>query len=176
MYFIRVNGNPDMFFSYYKRCLREGFVRIGWPSVGDLHARDGRDAFSQGYNWHTIQPYQREYLLDFLNIRPGSIILMPDKKRPGVLAIGATAGCYYFTEEGPHECDIRHHCSHPYECAHRINVQWDTDRHGDFIEYNAEEDFRIIPGNGFWRYAYWHLRDRKVTERIQAVRQRKMGA
>ena len=174
MYFIRVNGNtahnnpqedqcfvpgepphyPRTYFNYYKKCLAEGFVRIGWPDVGDLRTMDRTRVLAHCYCWEGIKQHVRNYLESFLNIPLRSTVLMPNKDNPGELSIGTTTSSYYFSHNVPHN---------PYECAHRINVQWDP------VRYHADELGINIQG-GWWRRAFHHIEDVGIIDQIKATR------
>src|SRR5579859_869365 len=133
-YFVRVNGDtthnnpgnpscwipgepptfPETYFNYADYCLTNGLIRIGWPAVGNLTRHPDVPESTPCYD--NIDPHIRAYLQDFRDIAVGSVILMPDKDRPGVLYIGTTTGPYVYTYNPPRD---------PYECAHRIPITWD---------------------------------------------------
>ena len=180
-YFVRVNGesihcDPRMpqcyvpsepkpaFYSYVGYCLRQGVIRIGWPDTGDLRAAPKAGALGQCYDLSTIRPHERRYLEQFAGIGRGSVILMPDRKRPGVLYVGDVTGSYEYFHKPP---------EHPYECAHRIGVKWDR-RDGHAAEYHAT-DFGINIRGGFWTRAFHRLdatQKADVLREIDAARSR----
>ena len=181
MYFIRVNGHtrhndpndqdcfvpgeppeyPITFFNYYNKCLEGRFVRIGWPDVGDLRMADGAGAVANCYNWHDIPQHIGGYLDGFLNIPVRSTVLMPNKDNPGELAIGTTTSEYYFVHDVPND---------PYECAHRIDVQWNINEQGNPIQYQANELGINIRG-GWWRRAFHHIGDDNAIDCVRAARE-----
>ena len=85
---------------------------------------------------------------------------MPDKANPGELYIGTTTSHYYFFHNVP---------TAPYDCAHRINVEWDVDKKGDHIIYQAS-DLGISIYGGMWRRAFFKLRDPEIIKRIRKAR------
>ena len=97
----------------------------------------------------------------FLNIPVGSTVLMPNKANPGELAIGTTTSEYYFIHDVPND---------PYECAHRIDVQWNINEQGNPIQYHANELGINIRG-GWWRRAFHHIGDDNVIDCVRATRE-----
>src|SRR4051812_7955233 len=75
-----VAGEPPTFpnrtFDHRETCLREGFVRVGWPATGDLRLPDWTQQASQTYGPYWGSRYAR-YLEQFLEIRTGDIVVMP---------------------------------------------------------------------------------------------------
>ena len=181
MYFIRVNGNtshndpnckdcfvpeepptyPKTALNYFRKCLDENFVRIGWPDVGDLNARDGQGALVNCYDWKSLRPHVRKYLDGFFHIPVGSTVLMPNKDRPGDLCIGATTSKYYFFHDVP---------NNPYECSHRIDVNWDTDKQGNYVIYQASQLGLNIHDRSSWGHAFHHIVDDQVINKVRAAR------
>ena len=175
MYFIRVNGAtkhndskkancfvpneppsfPSTYFNYLAKCLADNFVRIGWPDVGDLNTKNKQNALAKCYDWQSVKQYVRDYLDGFFNIPIGSTVLMPDKQSPGDLYIGTTTSNYYFYYNVPNE---------PYECSHRIDVNWDIDGQGNHVIYQASQLGINIHG-GWWRYAF-HIVDNMDIQSI----------
>jgi hypothetical protein len=174
-YFIRVNGNtahnnpsnapcyvpgeppryPQTFFSYIDLCLSNGFIRIGWPATGDLSR--GRHVPLRTPCYRPIPTHIRKYLDEFRLITEGSVVLMPDKLRPGTLYIGETTSGYRYSSEMP------------FECAHRIKVKWDRNN-GRPIEYSAA-DLGISIHGGYWRRAFQILsEERELIRGIDASR------
>ena len=166
-YFVRVNGDtahnnpgkssfyvpdeppayPKTRFNYLKFCLDHGIVRIGWPDTGDLSA-NGANKLVRGYDLTTITPRVRRYLDEFCHIPVGSVILVPDADKSGDIYIGTTIGSYTYHYDIPHE---------PYECAHRIKIQWDKGNDGKPKTYKAEQ--LAIHKKGFWLWAFQTLND-----------------
>ena len=179
-YFIRVNGdtghnnpgNPDCFvpgeppgfprtaFNYFQRCLEQGFVRIGWPDVGDLSVGNGHGALSHCYRLPDLEPYIQRNLLRFADIPKGSTILMPNKANSGDLAIGTTVSAYFFFHQVPQD-------------PHRIRVQWDTDSQGEPIVYRARR-LGIPTTGGFWRRAFSPIQDSTIITQIEAARPKRV--
>ena len=175
-FFIRANGNtahnnpakpqcyvkgepphwPETFFNYADLCLSRRFIRIGWPATGDLRPFQQIPHRTPCYR---LKPNIRSYLDQFRSIRPGSIVLMPDKDRPGVLYIGETTSTYYYSSDMP------------YECAHRLDMEWDR-RDRQFVEYDTRV-LRIPIRGGFWTRAFQDLsrcEDKGLIARIDAAR------
>ncbi len=180
MFFIRVNGNtahndptqvgcfvpheppqpPATYFNYVTHCLAGSFVRIGWPDVGDLNTRNKQGALANCYDWGSIDQHVRDYLDGFFNIPIGSTVLMPSKSNPGELYIGTTKSKYYFY----HNISIE-----PYECSHRIDVNWDADDAGNYIVYQAHQLGINIRG-GWWRCAFHILNNAVIINNVIAAR------
>ncbi len=148
-----VPGEPpewdETYFDYRDLCFRLGIVRIGWPGTGDLRAWDGEEG---SLPW----PYPRaertrvaRYLAAFAATRPRSLALVPDKAEPGVLYIGRVLRGYEYRHETPAE---------PYECAHRVRVEWDRGPDGVPRRFMADALGISIRG-GFWRRAFHVLGD-----------------
>jgi len=148
---------PETFFNYADLCLSRGFIRIGWPGTGDLRQFEQIPLRTRCYG--SFKPRVRRYLDEFRRIPQRSIVLMPDKERPGVIYIGETTSAYAHSPELP------------IECAHRIRVKWDR-RNGCFATYSAT-GLQISIQHGFWKYAFQNLsrcKDRGLTRRIDAAR------
>jgi hypothetical protein len=187
-YFVRANGDtlhsdgrrPECFvagepvtagkayFSHVDYCLRHGIARVGWPDTGDLRQLPRKiGALCRCYDFSSIEPHERQYLLAFLDIAVGSVVLMPDKDRPGTLYIGNVIKPYEYFHHPP---------QHPYECAHRVGVDWDRNVDG-FLEYRAAELGLGIRG-GFWARAFHRIdasQKASLIERIVQVRGRAVG-
>ena len=166
-YFVRVNGDsahnnpgsasfyvpdepptyPKTRFNYLKFCLEHGIVRIGWPDTGNLLA-NGANKLARGYDLNTIKPYERKYLEKFSLIPVGSVILVPDADKSGDIYIGVTIDSYRYHYDIPQE---------PYECAHRVKVQWDKGPDGEPKTYKAGQ--LAMHRNGFWRRAFQTLNE-----------------
>lgn len=181
-YFVRVNGetlhnNPDdpayyvegeppvypsRHFNYLEYCFRNRIVRIGWPDTGDLTA-NGAGKLARGYDLASIKPHEREYMEGFRAIRTGSVILVPDKGHPGDLYIATVTRPYWYHHSIPDD---------PYECAHRVGVEWDLGEDGQPRLYRQEA--LQIPRGGFWFRAFQNLRDipsgRAAISHIEAAR------
>jgi hypothetical protein len=177
-YFIRVNGStghndpskpeayvpgepptwPERYFNYADYCLSNGFVRIGWPAAGDLSKVTRVPEYTDAY---ALKPHIRSYLVEFRDIAPGSVILMPDKDRSGVLYIGETTTPYFYSP------------TLPFECVHRLGVVWDRSK-DRFAEYHAAA-LGIGTRGGFWMRAFQNLsrsQDVALIARINAARAR----
>ena len=181
-YFIRVNGesihcDPRMpqcyvpseprpaYYNYVQYCLRHGLIRIGWPDIGDLRGPPKTGALGRCYDLSTINPHERRYLEQFADIGRGSVILMPDKDRPGALYVGEVTGSYDYFHQPP---------EHPYECAHRMGVRWDR-RDGRIVEYRAS-DFGINIRGGFWMRAFHRLDAKQKAEVLRKIDAARGGA
>lgn len=180
-YFVRVAGKtghnnpnePDLYipdeppkypktvFNYYDYCLRNNFVRIGWPNVGDLIKGNGSGSLSNGYTLDSIKPHIRKYLLDFSHIPLKSVILMPNKDVPGNIYMGEVYKQYEYYHDTPKA---------PYECAHRLGVSWDRDSNDNPVIYHAS-DLGIGIIGGWWLRAFHILTDSIITDKIDAARQ-----
>ena len=153
---------PKRDFNYCGYCLRNDFVRIGWPGVGDLTKGNKQGALDTLYSLDTLKPHIRKYLLDFSHITLGSTILMPDKDKPGDLYIGQVNKPYsYF-----HNVPIA-----PYECAHRLGVAWVKSSNGVPVTYKAN-DLGINIVGGWWLRAFYTITDEKLIESIEKSRKR----
>ncbi len=147
---------PRTAFNYADFCLRAGFVRIGWPGTGDLRTLERIPDRTPCYS---LDERVRSYLEQFRSIQPGSVVLMPEPDRSGVLFIGEAVSGYCYVGETP------------FECAHRVHVEWDQ-RNGEFAEYHAS-DLGIPIRGGFWLWAFHDLtqcEDRGLIARIEAAR------
>jgi hypothetical protein len=50
---------PNKTFDYREECLRDGFIRVGWPAAGSLMESDWRDRAAAAYLWQAnirLQP------------------------------------------------------------------------------------------------------------------------
>jgi hypothetical protein len=179
-YFVRVNGKtghnnpsipnayvpkeppvwPKSNFNYYESCLKNGFIRIGWPDVGDLKKGDKAGALANFYSLESVKPHIKKYLLDFSHIPLKSVVLMPNKDVPGNLYIGEVSGPYNYYHDVPKA---------PYECSHRLAVNWDRDINGSPVLYHAE-DINIGIIGGWWLRAFYEISDAKITDVIDKVR------
>lgn len=177
-YFVRVNGEtahndpsrrdcfvqgelpvfPNRHFDYTDYCLREGVVRIGWPAIGPLG--DGRSVPRDTPCYGTLSPRVRRYLEAFREISKEDVVLMPDKREPGILHIGRVI-CGYWSRFALPE--------HPYECLHRVSVEWDRSE-GMPARYRAR-DLSISIRGGFWRTAFHRLDAAKHTATIRQIDQ-----
>jgi hypothetical protein len=175
-YFIRANGEtahsdpknsnclvknePPGYFNYLwdlnRYCFRKNIIRIGWPDVGEITSAmrspngKGTGALASCYNWRNAN---QKYLMGFSQIPVGSIILVPDRPHAGYngiagdIYIAETVGVYYYHHNVPID---------PYECAHRINVEWDRDKIGNPELYTAAQLSISIYG-GFWVRAFYEI-------------------
>lgn len=168
-YFIRVNGKtchnnpndvrsfvpseppefPATEFNYLEFCLQNGIVRHGWPDTGDLTDDRRRGKLARAYDIETIDPHVASYLHRFQKIQVGSVVVVPDKDHSGDLYVGAVTGPYHYFHDVP---------DHPYECAHRLKVDWDRQMDGQPVVYRAKE-FNITTRGGFWLRAFAALDD-----------------
>jgi hypothetical protein len=184
-YFVRVNGRtvhnnrntpdcyvpgeppeyPETAFDYAEYCLRYDLVRLGWPGAGDL--RDHPDVPESTPCYGVLNDRVRNHLRDFKTIAAGAGILMPDRKRAGVIYAGDAKLPYGYFYELP---------NHPFECAHRVGVRWDLDpASGRPVEYHAD-DFGVSSRGGWWLWALHHLtaeRHRDLIGRINVQRLRR---
>ncbi|MDB5326455.1 MAG: hypothetical protein JWM57_2024 [Phycisphaerales bacterium] len=160
--FVRVNGNtahndstkskcyvpneppkhPATAFDYRDYCLTNSVVRIGWPATGDLRVLPSVPATTSCYR---LDDHICQYMENFRAAGLGDVVLMPDKSRPGVLYIGDVKTAYAYSFAPP---------VHPYECAHRLGVEWDRRCDRSFMEYDATTLGIGIHG-GFWTRALY---------------------
>jgi len=181
-YFVRVNGRtvhnnpnkPDCYvagepptfpataYDHVEYCLRYDLVRIGLPGAGDLRKQADVPGGTACYGILTDRV--RDHLRAFRDIPAGAGVLMPDKRRHGVLYAGDANLPYGYFHQVP---------DHPFECAHRVGVRWDLDpATGRHVEYRAE-DLGVSSRGGWWLWAFHHLgaeRHREAIDRINAVR------
>jgi len=186
IYLVRVNGNtlhnnpavlshyvpgeppwhPATAFNATRFCLDRGIIRIGWPDTGDLTKSPGEMALAQGYRLDTLPQYVQRYLRSFRDIAVGSLVLMPDKARPGEFYMGNVTGGYHYVHDIPME---------PYEHAHRLSVDWDRNDLGHRVYF--ARDFGIPTQTGFWRRAFADLNAHEswkaVIPALKAARQKK---
>ncbi len=151
---------PKTYYNYYKYCLKNNFVRIGWPDTGDLIKGGGTGALARFYSLETVKPHIKKYLLDFSHIPLKSIILMPNKDFPGHLYIGEVISPYNYYHDVPNA---------PYECAHRLGVEWDKDSSGEPMLYHAA-DLNIGIIGGWWLRAFHEISDNNITHAIDEAR------
>ena len=179
-YFVRVNGNtlhndpntncyivgeppnyPNKKFNYYRYCLEKSIIRIGWPDVGDLLIGNRANALSNCYDLNSIQTRHRNYLFAFSQIPQGSVILMPNIEIPGELYLGEVTKTYWYHYNIPID---------PYECSHRISVNWDCKKDRDPVKYNSKQ-FGINHHIGWWRFAFYKIQNGNIIKAIDRVRQ-----
>lgn len=141
------DGSLYPYFNYARFCLERGFIRIGWPDTGDLTSPTRAGKRANCYTLESIASYKRDYLESFIAISKGATVLMPDQSVRGCLYIGTVTGPYYYKANPPED---------PYECAHRLPVDWDTNGKGNFRPYDAESLGAGLTG-GFWRRAFADL-------------------
>jgi hypothetical protein len=162
-YFIRANGSslhndpsrmdryvagepPLNPFNYLDYSFRNNVARIGWPGTGDLCQAVASNFAVHPYSNKEFKKRHRDYLRQFFQILPGSVVLVPNKDAPGDIFMGLVTEGYRYWYETP---------EHPYECAHRVRVDWDRDRDGRPIRYKSI-DLNIGIQGGFWMRAF-HL-------------------
>jgi hypothetical protein len=150
---VRVNG--------LKYCFEHNIIRIGWPAVGDLRLKESKSELENCYTRESIKPLHRGYLEKFIEIKLGSIILVPDKDKPGNIYIAEITGSYDYFYDPP---------THPFEHAHRFGVRWDRDEVGNPIRYHAKQLGIGIHG-GFWLRAFAVINRLSIINEIRAVRQ-----
>ncbi|MCC6740105.1 MAG: hypothetical protein IT452_13745 [Planctomycetia bacterium] len=135
-----VQGEPPTFpersFDYRKKCLEEGFARVGWPNAGDLRRPGEGRLAPEGYTIDTMRrTHAKRYLQAFAEIQVGDVVVIPAGaaryrvhvgvvvRRSGEgrksIALSPGGAAYYFHH------DVAH--GEPYECAHRVDVQWAHD-------------------------------------------------
>lgn len=139
---------PVTLFNYVGFCLREEVIRIGWPDTGDLNKPSKTGALAKRYSLDSVKPYIQEYLLTFRDISVGSVILMPNTDKKGDFYMGEVTKPYHYRHNVPTE---------PYECAHRLGVEWDRDADGKHKIYHAAAFGIETRGGGFWRRAFQAL-------------------
>lgn len=157
-------GNATPTFNYVDYCLRHGIARIGWPDVGDLrHVPAKVGALLTAYDFNDderVGPRVRRYLREFLAIRKGSVVLLPDPRVRARLFLGDVVDGYDYRHEVP---------EHPYECAHRVRVAWDVDAAGVPVPYDAE-DLGISIRGRFWPLAFHTLDAGSHADIIGSIR------
>lgn len=186
-YFVRANGHtahndprkpdchvpgeppdfPQTAFSYVDYCLGYDVVRLGWPGAGDLRRVTEVPESTPCYG--TLPDRVREYLRAFREVQPGSGVLMPDTRRPGVVYAGDVTLPYSYFHELP---------THPFECAHRVGVRWDRDPSSGLpVGYRAE-DLGMSSRGGWWLWPFHHLtagRHAEVVARVNDERAKRTG-
>jgi len=184
-YFVRANGEtlhnnprrteafvageppeyPQTYFNGLSFCFRENIVRIGWPDTGDLRTRDRKGALARAYSLQTVPEHVKGYLETFRSIRPGSVVLVPNKDATGDIYIAQVTSGYDYYHSVP---------THPYEHAHRVGVRWDRDQRNQPIIYHASLLGIPIRG-GFWTRAFAvidrNANAQEIIGRIEAARQ-----
>jgi hypothetical protein len=129
---------PNRAFDYREKCLRDGFVRVGWPNTGDLRAPGTGRLAAEGYAIESIDPGEQKRLRMFARIQTGALFLIPAgrgecefhlglvvrREKPGGAVVGLRPGvpAYYFFHGIVH--------GEWYECAHRVDVLWDFEDMG----------------------------------------------
>jgi len=153
---------PQTYFNYKDDCLKKGFVRIGWPDVGDISKGGKYGSLTDSYSLesYALKPHIKKYLLDFSQVPLKSIILMPDKDNPGDLYIGEVSSLYKYLHDVPNE---------QYECAHRLGVNWDKEIDGNPKLYKASELSIGIVG-GWWMRAFHEIKNVKITRALDKAR------
>lgn len=154
---------PSKFFNYAGYCLANGLIRIGWPGTGDL--REVPDVPTRTPCYAVLTDKIRGYLRKFRDAETGSGVLMPDKERAGVLFVGTVTTPYHYFHDVPR---------HPYECAHRLGVEWDR-RGGVPVEYHAD-DFGVSIRGGWWMWAYHKLHAERYETLVRRIEARRAQA
>ncbi len=152
---------PKTYYNYYDYCLRNEFIRIGWPDVGDLKNGNRLGALSNFYSLESVKSHIRNYLLDFSHISLKSIVLMPNKDIPGDLYIGEVISSYEFYHDVPKAA---------YECAHRLGVKWDKGVNGKPRLYRAS-DLHIGIIGGWWLRAFHEITKQEIRDAIDKARE-----
>jgi len=184
-YFVRANGNtahnnpnwssmyvlgeppvyPKTYFNGLGYCFANNIVRLGWPAAGDLREAEWEQRLFSRYSIPPMDTHVANYLRAFRDIRPGSVILVPDKDHSGDIYIAEVTGLYDYKNVPP---------VHPYEHSHRFGVVWDRSEDNNPTVYRASE-FGIGIVGGFWTRAFFpiaHSRDAaSIIANIQAIRQ-----
>jgi hypothetical protein len=176
-YFIRVNGqslhsNPIKsecfveveqasfkrpgYSNYINYCFENSILRMGWPDVGDLRSKDRAGAKSDCYTLESLASQIRQYLLGFSTIPTGSLVVVPDKDKPGDVYVCEVTKPYWFEKEGP------------YECSHRLGVKWMRNAEGDPMVFSAEQ--LGIPMGSWWLRAYKEIVDPEIIAKIESSR------
>lgn len=146
---------PDRTFDYRAICLRDGFVRVGWPATGDLRLPDWPERASRTYRPYWDSRYQR-YLEQFLEIQTGDIVVMPSGLNRFSIHVGAVvlreASSRQIRTVRPRLPAYSYHydvsCRVWFETAHRVDVLWDADATGRPATHE-------IPSlGGIWRRAF----------------------
>ncbi|OGW52587.1 MAG: hypothetical protein A2Y81_13400 [Nitrospirae bacterium RBG_13_43_8] len=182
-YFVRVHGNtsnnnpnkancyvegeppeyPNTYFNYYQFCLDNNIVRIGYPDIGDLLIGNKANALTTNcHDLNSIGPHWRGCLTSFSRIPLNSIILMPNKDRPGELYLGKVTKTYWYYHNVP---------TVPYECSHRLGVNWDRDNNGSPLRYWAN-DLAIDIRRGWWRRPFCEIKDMNIIKNIDIARRK----
>jgi hypothetical protein len=142
--------------NYIDFCFEKNIVRMGWPDVGDLRSKDRRGAKSNCYTLESLHTHIRQYLLKFSEIPTGSVIVVPDKDKPGDVYICEVIIPYWFEVDGP------------YECSHRLGVKWIRNAEGKPVTYSAEK--LGIPTASWWLRAFKEIVDPAIIENIERKR------
>jgi hypothetical protein len=160
-YFLRVNGStlhnnpskPECFvpsepptfpateFNYLHLCFERNIVRIGWPDTGNLASSRKIDALC---TLGSLEPHVQTYLTTFREIGVGSVIAVPDIDRRGDIYLCEVIRPYHYFHQRPDD---------PYECAHRLGVEWDRLPNGAPRRF-AADTLGIPTRGGFWTRAF----------------------
>ena len=130
---------PNRAFDYRAECLRDGFIRVGWPAAGDLSRPEWRERAATVYGSYWGSHYQ-SYLEEFLTIRTGDVALMPARSERCVVHIeavvlrDATTGRILTVRPGLPAYIYRFDAATGarFENAHRVSVLWDADAEGAY--------------------------------------------
>ncbi len=179
-FFVRVNGEtahnnpasidcyvpneppnfPTTYFNYYQYCLDNNIIRIGWPDVGDILAGAKYGVLANCYDLAALNSSLQEYLRSFSRITLENVILMPNKDNPGELYIGEVIEPYCYYHNIPKD---------PYECSHRLGVNWDIDKDSNPIVYSANTLGINIHG-GWWMWGFYEIQDIRIINNIDHAR------
>jgi hypothetical protein len=159
---------PLTLINYREECLVKGFARAGWPNTGDLRPEclgNGRLA-PEGYSLPSLLPATQTMLQNFASIRAGDLIIIPadegymvhigivltrERKVISPTVVDRVFAYYYFHNIAAGDF---------YECAHRVNVIWATDK-------NGEPKVCQVKGlSGIWRRAGGKINDLTVKNDI----------
>jgi hypothetical protein len=151
---------PKTYFNYYEYCLKNNFIRIGWPDVGDLTKEGRLGALANLYSIESVKPHIKKYLINFSRIPLKSVVLMPNKDIPGNLYVGEVSESYKYYHDVPRA---------PYECAHQLGIRWDKDINGNPRLYHAS-DLNICIVGGWWLRAFYEIREFQITDAIDKAR------
>jgi len=164
-----VPGEPPVYpttrYNYVHFCLEHGIARIGWPDTGDLRMSAKYGALAKAYDLATVHQRVRRYLAGFRKIAVGDVIVMPVPAKPCV-HVGDVVEPYHYLHNTP---------TQPYECAHRVSVEWDADHEGAPVMYFAA-DLSIGTRGGFWVYAFQMIENaNKSAEIIDNIERLRIG-
>jgi hypothetical protein len=146
---------PERTFDHRDLCLRDGFVRVGWPAVGDLRLPGWHERALNMYVPYWDSRYQR-YLEQFGRILTGDTVLLPSGLGQYSVHIGVVVlrdvGTRRIRTVRPRLPAYSYHHDVGrgdwFENAHRVDVLWDADVAG-------VPGVHHVPGlGGLWRRAF----------------------